>query len=114
MNNTIFGILILVSGFTLSLFASRKPQTVNVALTDTGIKFGTIFYPYKNMESFFVETTDMYPRIILKSKSYISPIIKILIHIDDAEEIEEKLSQHIQKEDLSESILEKIFIRLGF
>lgn len=114
MNNTIFAILILVSGFTLSLFASRKPQTVHVSLENTGIRFGTMFYPYKNIESFYVETKDMYPRIIFKSKSYLSPIMKILIHIDDADEIEEILTENIQKEDLSEPLLEKILIRLGF
>lgn len=114
MNNIIFGILILISGFTLSLLASRKPKDILVTIDDLGIRVGTLNYPYKGIESFFVETRDNYPRILIKTDKYLSPLIKILIDIEMADEIEEKLSEHIQKEDLSESIFEKLLIYAGF
>ena len=75
---------------------------------------GGTSHPYKNIESFFVETRDRYPRILIKTNKYLSPLIKILIDVDMADEIEEKLSLHIKKEDLSESIFEKLLIYAGF
>lgn len=114
LNNVIFAILIIISGFTLSLFSSRKPQNIEIKIDGQGVVFGKIFYPYKNLESFFIETKDNYPRILLKSKSYISPMIKILIHPDDENEIENILLSHIPKEDMTESIFEKLLIYFGF
>lgn len=114
LNNIIFGVLIFVSGFALSLTASRKPKDVLVVVDDFGIKIGNVNHPYKNIQSFFIETRDRYPRILIRTDKPLSPLIKILIDIDMADEIENKLSEHIQMEDLSESIFEKILIFAGF
>lgn len=113
LNNIIFAVLILVSGFTLSLFSSRKPDLVEMEINNQGIHTGKRFYHYENISSFNIENNDNFPRIILKTKSYISPAIKILIHREEAEEINQFLQKHLPKENLSESIFEKLLIYFG-
>ncbi len=114
LNDIIFGLLILVSTFTLSLFASRPPKTVKHELNNTGVEKGQTVYPYTEIKSFWVETTDRYPRILFKVDHHFSPYFYFLIHPDDADEIRDFLSNHLTEEKMTESIFEKLLIYFGF
>lgn len=114
LNNLVFGILILVSGFTLSLFASRRPGIVNVEISNTGVTFGDKHYSYSTLDSFWVETREGHPRLFLKSKEVFSPYIVIFIEEEDPEEIHHVLSEKLREERHTESLLEKIMMYLGF
>lgn len=114
LNNPIFAVLIVVSSFTLSLFASRKPEIMENTLDSDGLRVGKMLYPYDHMESFFVETADKYPRLILKLKQRLSQYVTVLIDPDDAEDIKIFLRNHIKEEKLTESIIEKFLIYFGF
>src|SRR3989339_740914 len=60
LNNVIFAILIIVSSFTLSLFASKKPEIITIEIGETGITVGKNNYPYKELESFWIEISLCY------------------------------------------------------
>ena len=114
LNNSIFAILILMSSFTLSLYASRKPDILLNEINNTGIKKGLMFYPFDHIESFWVETGDRYPRLIVKLKQKLSQYLIVLIDTEDSEEIKAILLVHTKEEKMTESIFEKILIYLGF
>jgi hypothetical protein len=114
LNDTIFGLLILVAAFTLSLFASRPPQMVKHELGNAGVEKGRTAEPYTEIKSFWVETGDHYPRIIFKTDHHFSPYFIFLIHPDDADEIRDLLSKHLKEEKMTESIFEKLLIYFGF
>ncbi len=114
LNNVIFAILILVSSFTLSLFASRRPATVTVLLDSFGVTFGRTRYPYSNLEAFWIEMENHHPRLLLKSKKMIMPLIIILIENIDEEEIRQFLKNHLPEEEMTEPLLEKLLIYFGF
>ncbi len=114
LNNVIFAILIIISSFTLSLFASRKPDIVPVTLDHLGVTFGRTHYAYSNLESFWVETRDGYPRLLLKSQKIFMPFVVIHTEEENPEEIRSVLRQHLKEEEHSEPLLEKVLIYLGF
>ena len=114
LNNVIFAILIIVCSFTLSLFASRKPDLINVEINDLGVDVGKINHPYRLLESFWVETRDSHPRMLLKSKKTWMPFIILLIGNTPPEEIRHKLLEHLPEEEHNEPFLEKLLIYLGF
>lgn len=114
LNNVIFAILIIVSSFTLSLFASRKPHDVTVTIDNTGVTFGKTHYPFKQLDSFWYETRDEYPRLFLKSKKMFLPFVVIHGHEDDAEQVREYLSRHLEEVEHTEPLLEKVLMYLGF
>ena len=114
LNNVIFAILIIVSSFTLSLFASRKPELVQINIENLGITVGKTRYPYKNLDSFWIEIHEFRPRIILKSKKVFMPFIIIFIEDTDPEKIRHSLSQHLEEEEHHEPFLEKLLVYLGF
>src|SRR3989344_7467453 len=108
LNNIIFAILIIVSSFTLSLFASKKPETVVVEINASGVTFGKTHYPYKNLDSFWVETREIQPKIILKSKKLFMPFIIIFIEDIPHEKVRETLLRHLPEEEHVEPFLEKL------
>jgi hypothetical protein len=114
LNNIIFGILIIISASTLSLYATRKPEIIPVEINDTGIKINTTFHPFSDLESFWIETRDAYPRILFKSKKKISLYIVVMLGNTDSENIREMLSRHLVETEHSEPFLEKVLLYLGF
>mgnify|MGYP003473546694 FL=1 len=114
LNNVIFGILVIVASFTLSMFASRKPDVFTATIDNSGVTFGSIRYPYGNLSSFWVETRDNYPRLLLKSKKILMPFVVIHTENEDPGEIRELLLHYLPEEESTEPLLEKILIYLGF
>ena len=114
LNNVIFGILIVACSFTLSLFASRKPQLITMQVTGLGVDVGKAHHPYDTLESFWIETREVHPRILLKSKKAFTSFIVILLGNGSSEEIHAKLLEHLPEEEHSEPLLEKLLIYLGF
>lgn len=114
LNNVIFAVLIIVGSFTLSLFASKKPEIVSVHIDNLGITFGKVHYTYSNLESFWVETRDNLPRVLIKTKRTFMPYVVIMIEDENPNEIKHILSGHLREEEHSEPLLEKILIYFGF
>ncbi|MDQ5969328.1 MAG: hypothetical protein QG579_485 [Patescibacteria group bacterium] len=114
LNNIIFAILIVVSSFTLSLFASRKPEIINIEMNNSAVLVSKERHAYKDIESFWVETRDFNPRVLLKSKKMFMPFIVILIDDIEPEEVQTFLSKHLPEEEHSEPLLEKLLLYFGF
>ena len=114
LNNIIFAILIIISSFTLSLFASRKPEIMTVEINVSGVTVGKTHYPYAHLDSFWVETRETQPKIILKSKKVFMPFIVTLIDDVQPEKVRDILLQHLPEEEHVEPFLEKLLIYFGF
>ena len=113
-NNLIFAILIIVCSFTLSLFASKKPEVVKVEINYFGVTFGKTHYPYAHLDSFWVETREHTPKIILKSKKVFMPFIVIFIEEVPEEKVHEILLKYLPEHEHVEPFLEKLLIYFGF
>ena len=75
---------------------------------------GDTHYPYKELTSFWVETRDVYPRVLFKSKKVLMPFIVVLIEDVEPEIIHEFLLQYLPEEEHSEPLLEKLLLYFGF
>lgn len=117
LNNVIFGILILVSTITLTLYASRPPREIEIELSQTGVKIGAGrdgFHPYETLESFWIELDTPHPKLIIKQKQKISMYLTVLLEEMSPEEIEDYLDDHLPKVEHHEPFLEKLLTHLGF
>lgn len=114
LNNIIFAILILVSAFTLSLFATKKPNFVEITLDKDAVTIGNNRHPYSMFDSFWIETRDDVPRIIFKPKKIYVPLLVIFTEDVSLEKIREVLSNSLSEEELTEPLLEKLMVYLGF
>lgn len=114
LNNVIFALLIIISSFTLCLFASRKPELIKIEISNSGVLVGKTKYPFRELESFWVETREVHHRVLLKSKALLKPYVVIFIEDVDPEKIRHLLSQYLHEEEHSEPLLEKLLIYFGF
>ncbi len=113
--NIIFGILVLISAFTLSLFASRPPNILHITVDEKGLTRGKIRYPYSTLESFWIDMEHPHKKIILRSEKMFMPFI--IIPLDDSTDVEllhDNLSRFLSEEFHSLPFVEKILEYLGF
>lgn len=113
-NDIIFGILILLSAFSLSLFINRPPETVHIVLDEQGITRGKVQYPFSTLHSFWIDENHPHQKILLRSQKLLMPLITIPLGGGDAERIQKTLSRFIPEEFHTTPLVEKILEYLGF
>ena len=113
-NDIIFGILILLSAFSLSLFINRPPETVHMILTEQGITRGSVKYPFSTLHSFWIDEQHPHQKILLRSQKLLMPYITIPLGGGNPERIQQALVRFIPEEFHTTSIAEKLLEYLGF
>ena len=113
-HNALFGILILLSAGILVFYAIREPQDVNYEINNRGVVVGKELHPYLTIESFWLETRNGEPRLILKSKKAILPYIIIPVHEESADEVAAVLRNFLAEKELTEPTSHKVMEYLGF
>jgi Co/Zn/Cd efflux system component len=111
----LFGIVLAIGAFTLALFASRKPRTISVDITDKGIAIDKTFFPFANLESFSVDTVHHHgPRLVLKSKKKVVPLVTVPIQHNNPEELHDYLETHLKPETFDQNLMHIVFEKMGF
>ncbi|MFA7252413.1 MAG: hypothetical protein WC027_00980 [Candidatus Paceibacterota bacterium] len=113
-NNALFGILILLSAGILVFYTFREPSMVDYEINQRGVIVGKDLHPYLTIESFWIETRQGEPKIILKSKKNLLPYIIIPIHEESVDEVANVLAEFLEEKELQEPAAHKIMEYLGF
>lgn len=113
--NVLFGVVIAIGSFTLTMFASRKPDIITVEVSDKGIAVDKTLYPYQTIESFFIDEDHRHgPRLVIKSKKVIVPLIAMPLADQNPDDLRSFLSIHLKEETFEQGIMQTLFDRLGF
>jgi hypothetical protein len=109
-------ILTFIATATLLLMAARKPEMIHVEIKKTGIRAGTLFYPFRTLDGFSViEHSEKEHRLLLESNHRLMPLIVIPVaDTVDPEDLHEFLSGFIPEKELHESLPHLLMERLGF
>jgi len=113
-SDVIFGILILVATFSLSLFINRPPETVHIILDEKGITRGKVHYPFATLHSFWIDEQHPHQKILLRSQKLLMPLITIPLGGGDPERIQKTLLRFIPEEFHTTPLVEKLLEYLGF
>lgn len=114
LDNILFGIFIALGGFTLLLYAVRKPGVLEVAITDKGVVTNNTLYLFSEISSFWVEEGSNEPKIILESKKTYIPYIIIPLGDADPDEVRSVLGKSLKETEHVEPITQKLMEHLGF
>lgn len=113
--NIIFGILVIIAAFALTLFINREPETVSVTVNEFGVTKGRVHYPYETLHSFWIELEHSHPKIMLRSEKFFMPLIIIPLSEDaDVDKIHDTLSEFISEEHHAPPLVERLLEYLGF
>lgn len=115
LGNIIFGLLIIVSSFALSLFINRPPEIIHMIIDENGVTRANIRYPYDTLHSFWVDEIHPHKKIILRSQKMFMPLIIVPLGNDtDPEKLQELLLKKLPEQYYSLPFVEKILEYLGF
>lgn len=113
--NTLFGIVLAIGAFTLTMFASREPNDISVDVTVKGISIDKTLYPFTSLQSFYVDEHHAHgPRLLLKSKKVVMPLIAIPVHTDHVDDLKTFLSSRLKEEVFNQGIIHTLLERIGF
>jgi len=118
--NYFFAALIVLSGALLWSFAVRKPEIIDYALDEKGLRIKTRLYTYESIKSFWVQSGEhegvhLKPVLFIHSERFFLPIISVSIREEHAFAIRENfLEKKIPEEEMREHLSEKIMEALGF
>lgn len=113
-SNIVFAIFIILSAFTLSLYAARKPLLINIEINHIGIVIDKYLYPYQTLEKFCLMKKKYGIVLILKSKKTMFPYITAQIGQTEPDLIREYLSQYLTEEEIFEPLTQTVIEYLGF
>jgi hypothetical protein len=116
LGDGLFGIFTLIAAFTLALFAHQPPRLVTVELTTKGIALSKTFYPYSEMESFWVDIIENpnHPKILFKSKRLLMPFIAIPLGNMHPDDIADFLIDYLPEVHHKEPLLMRLLEDFGF
>jgi hypothetical protein len=113
--NFFFGLLLIIGGILLGVFAIKKPYFVFYELNEKGLKIKNRLYPYENIKAFWVKKEGEKPILFIRSERLFMPIISMPIKQNLTEEIKNMmLKNDVPEEEMKEHPSEKIMDSLGF
>ncbi len=115
LGNTLFGILVLVGGFVISLAAARPPRIIPYEISTRMIRIDDISYPYSTLRSFYIdEENPTGPQLLVKSQKMFAHLLVLPLPEEYVDEVEELVASRLPEEFLEEPIFVKIAERFGF
>ena len=89
--------------------AHKKPDQITVYISNKGVKVGRSFFPYKNIQSFWIIYRPPEEKeLFLKLKAFLTPDIKIPLGNQSPIQIRHFLLEHIPEKEYTESFLDII------
>jgi len=110
--NGLFIVIIILAVFIIFANTGRSPRNIHYALMSKGIRAGNTFYPYVNLDAFWVHEEDQ-PEIIVRSSKTLMPHISIPLNGTSPEGVRKYLLNHLNEEPQEKGLLETFAEYLG-
>ncbi len=115
LGDALFGLLILIAGFTMALFAAKAPAQHSFTITKKGVAVGQKIYTWTTLESFWLLDETEPAKLLLKSSKFLMPLIVIPLEEGlDPDEVHARLIQYLKEEEMAEPIAERIMEIVGW
>lgn len=115
LKNILFVGFILLAGFTIALYAAKRPRVIEFSVSARGIQVDDRVYPYESLKSFWINYKP--PRKkeveVISKKVFMSRLILPLGEADP-NEIRGILGRVLKEEEPKDSITDIVAERLGF
>ena len=105
----LFGVLVLLSWFVITLYAARPPRTLNIAISENGIVVENNLYPWANLKSFWIfYNPPLKQELSVESKKTLMPYIKIPLGETSPEKVKKIISKFIPEIEQQESLIDNL------
>ena len=91
-----------IIGILIIIFSRQLPQRVTIGLTDKGVHFGNLFYPYKQLKYFWVVNNDRHKTVNITTSALVNNTVILEIENEDPAAITDFLTQYLPEHHLTE------------
>jgi MFS superfamily sulfate permease-like transporter len=103
---------IAIIGALLLFFSRQKPQIVDIELNENGVKFGNLFYPYKQLKYFWVVHNPRHQTINFHTSAMVNNVFILELEEQDPEIARRFLMQYLpEHSETEETAIQKIMHR---
>jgi hypothetical protein len=114
-HNILFAIFIVLAAVILGAYAARRPDIIEVAISDAGIKIRRYFYPFEKIKSFGIDEAPTGNHLIIESDRTINPVVSIPLPLTlDTEALGALLRTKLPEKPHEEQFSHKLLDHLGF
>jgi hypothetical protein len=115
-HNILFSVVIVLSAIILGYFASRKPDVIEVILSEEGIQMKDMFYPYEKIQGFAIDRHILSSYLLIETDRILMPVIAVPLPEGDLdyEMLEEFMKERVPSKPLRESVGHRLMEYLGF
>jgi len=97
------------------IFSRQVPQRVHIELEPTGIKFGRLFYPYKQLKYFWVVNNENHKTVNFHTSALVNNLVILELEHQDPEAVRNFLLKHLaEHSETEETSVQKVMHRLKF
>ncbi len=108
-------VCIAILGILVGLFSLQEPKIVEVELSQTGIAFGNIHFPYKQLRHFWTVNNTTHRTLNIETSTVINHILIIELMDQDEEEVRQFLLKYLPEHHLTtETFAQRISHKLKF
>ncbi|MFB6212689.1 MAG: hypothetical protein ABEI53_02670 [Candidatus Magasanikbacteria bacterium] len=114
--NFFFAVFIVFAGAVVLFLGNKEPRVLQFEIDEEGIKIGNdMSYDYDDLEGFdIIEHPHKRNELILERNSTIDPLIKMPLKEDIEKEVQEKLNNHLERNEYDDSTIDAISDALKF
>ena len=114
-HDTLFAIFIILAAIILGAYAARKPDIIEIAISDAGIRIRKYFYPFEKIKSFGIDESELGSFLIIESDRMITPFVSIPLPLTlDSDGLAALLRTKLPEKPHEEQASHKIMEHLGF
>lgn len=113
-SNVLFAVLILIAATTIGLIARHPPEEHEFEISDKGIRTGNVTHPFDKILSFWVETEEGTPTLLVDTTTFMSPNLVIPLGEMDPEAVRATLAERAEEVPMKEPLAHKVLEFFGF
>lgn len=115
MKQWLAAFVFIILGFLIFRYAEVKPRSIEISLTNVGIKVGDVFYPYNKLKSFWLVYEPPIKTLNLEATKRFSPLITIQLEDTDPFLVKNILRDHLLEEpERTEDLIDRVSRFLRF
>ena len=97
------------------IFSRQLPERVEIQLTDKGLHFGNLFYPYKQLKYFWIVNNERHKTVNLNTSALINNVVILELENEDPELVRDYLIKYIPEHPQTEETpAQKVMHRFKF
>lgn len=114
-NNIFFAVFIILGAIVLGFYANKRPEVIDVAISEEGVMVQNYLYPFETLKGFAVDQHELGTYLLIETSRTLVPVVSIPLPEQlDPDALSDLLKTRVEPKKLEEPLSHKLMEVLGF